>query len=348
MSYSMINKRLLFPLTFLAVIALGACHSVPSWDNDPEGNFDALWSILDRHYCFFGEKDIDWDSIYQVYRPEVNSETNSVELFQICSKMLDELQDGHVNLSGSYATSYYKKWWSDYPQNYNERLVDEYYLHFNSLQRTGLNYYILRDSVAYIRYADFSVTPGDGTLDWCLAILSKCPAMVFDIRDNGGGLISNVEQIGRRFITKRTLAGYVTHKTGPGHDEFSEPYAYYFDPPEEGHFVWTKPVVVLVNRSTFSAANNFASVMKLLPDVMLVGDNTGGGSGMPFSSELPCGWGVRFSASPVYDAQMQTTEFGVAPHIKVDLDPQLALDGIDTMLETAIDAALEMAGRSPE
>ena len=28
---------------------------------------------------------------------------------------------------------------------------------------------------------------------------------------------------------------------------------------------------------------------------------TGGGSGLPFSSELPNGWSVRFSASPMYE-----------------------------------------------
>ena len=96
-------------------------------------------------------------------------------------------------------------------------------------------------------------------------------------------------------------------------------------------------MALLTNRSTFSAANNFASVMSKLPQVTLIGDCTGGGSGMPFSSELPCGWAYRFSASPVYDADMRLTEFGVKPDIYVDLDPEQALKGIDTMLETALD-----------
>lgn len=338
-------KRLLLPLIILAA-TLAGCHSVEKWDNDPVGNFDAVWTTIDRHYCFLDSKKIDWDSIYNVYRPKISNESSPVELFNVCSDMLDELRDGHVNLSGWYSTSYYKKWWSDYPQNYNERLVDEHYLHFNALQRNGIKYYILRDSVAYIRYASFSVPPGESTLDWALAILAKCPALIVDIRDNGGGNMTYVESLASRFLSEHTLAGYIVHKTGPGHSDFSKPYAYYYDPPA-GHILWQKPVVVLTNRSTFSAANNFASIMNLLPQAVLVGDRTGGGSGMPRSYEIPIGWGLRFSSSPVYDAQMRCTEDGIDPEIHIDLDPEKALDGIDTMLEKAIDVALERAGLQP-
>ena len=38
----------------------------------------------------------------------------------------------------------------------------------------------------------------------------------------------------------------------------------------------------------------------MLPNVVQVGDTTGGGSGFPLSSELPNGWSVRFSSSPIY------------------------------------------------
>lgn len=42
----------LIPLLIAALAAMVSCHSVDKWDNDPEGNFDALWTIIDRHYCF--------------------------------------------------------------------------------------------------------------------------------------------------------------------------------------------------------------------------------------------------------------------------------------------------------
>ncbi len=59
---------------------------------------------------------------------------------------------------------------------------------------------------------------------------------------------------------------------------------------------------------------------------------------MPFSSELPNGWSIRFSAAPVLDPLGNTTEFGIDPTegCAVDLDPQAALSGHDTILDLAI------------
>lgn len=337
-------KRIL--LSLIMILPLAACHKIEEYPNDAAGNFDALWTILDEHYCFFREKNVDWDSVYAAYRPRIRPEMTSQELFTVCSEMLNELRDGHTNLSSASNVSYYTKWWSDYPQNYQKRLVEEHYFNFNLRHAAGLDYGILTRNVGYIRYASFSNPVGEGNLDAALSYLSTCSGLIIDVRDNGGGTLTYVDRIVARFITERTLMGYISHKTGPGHDDFSEPYAYYLEPAEKGRVMWGKPVVVLTNRSTFSAANNFVSVMKLLPGVKIAGATTGGGSGMPYSSEIPIGWGVRFSACSVLDAEGRTTEFGIdpTPGCEVDLDLHLAADGIDTMLEFAIGLLAGSAG----
>ena len=85
--------------------------------------------------------------------------------------------------------------------------------------------------------------------------------------------------------------------------------------------------------------------MKPLRHVLVIGDTTGGGSGMPFSSEIPVGWSVRFSASPVYDAQMQLTEAGIEPseNGEMNMDPEAALKGHDTILDFAISVIVKYA-----
>ena len=195
-----------------------------------------------------------------------------------------------------------------------------------------------------MHYSSFSAAIGEGNLDSILAYCAAADGLIIDVRDNGGGSMTNVETLVARFIPQRTLAGSICHKTGPGHNDFSEPYAYYYDPAPSYRVMWGKPVVVLCNRSTFSAANNFVSVMKSLPNVRIVGATTGGGSGMPFSSELTNGWGVRFSASPVRDPEGHLTEFGVEPSegCAVDLDPVEALAGRDTMLDFAVATVLSI------
>ncbi len=319
-------------------LAMSSCHEIDEWNEDRTGNFDALWTVVDQHYCFFREKGVDWDEVYARYRPRVRNDMGGLEFFNLCADMLDELRDGHVNLSSSFKVSYYRNWWSDYPQNFDARLVEQYYLKFDYSTVGGMDYGILRDNIGYIRYKSFSYAVGEGALDGILNQFALCKGIVIDVRDNGGGDMTNVETIVARFIDETIAAGSICHKTGPGHDDFSRPFDYYYEPAPAGRTRWSKPVVVLTNRSTFSAANNFVSVMQYLPNVKIVGATTGGGSGMPFSSEIPCGWGVRMSACPVYDAMGQPTEDGVepSPGCAVDLDPLQALAGKDTMLDFAV------------
>lgn len=320
-------------------MGLTSCHKIEERADDPRGNFEALWSILDEHYCFFREKGVDWDQVHDKYARRIGSEMTREELFIVCADMLDELRDGHVNLSAPFNTSYYRKWWSDYPQNFNKRLIEESYFNFNYRQSSGMMYGLLENNIGYIYYESFSAIVGEGNLDYALNFLAAARGLIIDIRDNGGGSLTNVETLVARFIDRPTLVGYISHKTGPGHDDFSEPYAITYNPAGPGRVRWAKPVVVLTNRSTFSAANNFASVMKLLPGVRIAGATTGGGSGMPYSSEIPCGWSVRFSACSMLDANGVSTEGGVTPTegCAVDMDPQDALNGKDTMLEKAME-----------
>jgi len=75
--------------------------------------------------------------------------------------------------------------------------------------------------------------------------------------------------------------------------------------------------------------------MKCCPKVHVIGDKTGGGSGLPFSSELPNGWSIRFSACPVFDKDKRTTEFGIMPDTQIGLQLSDFLHGKDTLIEYA-------------
>ena len=319
-------------LLLLAVVS--SCHDEPSFNNDPQGNFEALWTILDEHYSFFAYKDVDWNEVHQRYAKRVNATMTSQELFDLCGTMLKELKDGHVNLIAAHDVSRY--WiWEQYPVNYDERLIDEYYLHFDYHRTSGIKYQILADNIGYMHYGNFASNIGEGNLDLVFSYLSSCDGLIIDVRDNGGGYLTNVETLVGRFIEERTYAGAITHKNGRGHNDFAEPFHYYFSP-TKGHIHYLKPVVVLTNRGSFSATNNFVSIMKSLPQVTVIGDTTGGGCGLPFTSELPNGWNVRFSACPVTDPNGELTEFGTAPHIHVDQTADDTARHHDTLLDRAI------------
>lgn len=335
-----LRKIALLPV--LAVL-LASCHDVPEYADNPRGNFEALWAILDEHYCFFEYKDVDWQAVRTEYSRKIDDRMTDEELFRVCADMLLELRDGHTNLVSPFDMSRY--WiWEQYPQNYDERLILEHYLHFDYKKASGISYGMLKNNVAYMHYGSFSSTIGEGNLDMILSSLSLAEGLIIDVRDNGGGILTNAETLVARFIDNPVPAGFIAHKTGPGHNEFSEPYAYSIEP-ARGRVHWNKPVVVLTNRSSFSATNNFVSIMKTLPNVRIVGDVTGGGCGMPFTGELPNGWSVRFSAAPIYDVDGNLTEFGVEPSegCRVDMTEADRQANRDTIMERAFEVLAEMA-----
>lgn len=331
-------KHLLYIAAFAVVTQLQACfvNDDLSLENDTHTNFDALWNVVDQHYCFFEYKGVDWDSVYNEYAPRISNDMGSKAFFDMCGEMLATLQDGHVNLSSSFASTYYWKWFQDYPVNYDERIIHENYLQYDFYAAGGITYKKLRDNIGYIYYDSFSSSISPNLLDNILALFVTCDGLIIDVRNNGGGSLTNVEVIASHFITERTLGGYLLHKTGPAHDDFSEPYPFYINP-AEGHILYGKPVAVLANRHTYSAANNFVQVMKSLPQVTIIGDRTGGGGGLPFTYNLPNGWNIRLSSSPILDAQGNNTEWGIDPDIKVDMAPDAQQTGRDAILDRAIE-----------
>ena len=329
-------KRLLPIIAVLFALLTSCQKSDYEYDETPQANLDALWTLIDQRYCFLSYKEqqlgFKWSELHAKYSSKLNESMSRVQLFEVLCQMLSELKDGHVNISTSLDLGRNWSWKEDYPENLNTELRQQYLgtdYHIGS----GLKYTILPDNIAYVVYESFSDAIGEGNLSDMLTYLRLCNGMILDIRGNSGGELTNAERFSRRFTNQRVLVGYMCHKTGKGHNDFSEPKAEYIDPSEGVR--WQKPVILLVNRSCYSAANIFVRNMKEMPLGTVMGDQTGGGSGLPFTSELPIGWSVRFSASPSFDARMQHIEFGIQPDVPSALDETLAAQGTDTMIEAA-------------
>ncbi len=51
----------------LCLLTFTSCIDEDQYTDDPQGNFESLWKIIDQHYCFFTYKKqaygLDWDSV---------------------------------------------------------------------------------------------------------------------------------------------------------------------------------------------------------------------------------------------------------------------------------------------
>ena len=334
----MANSKLIrnIVVAIITILSLGSCVDEEEYADNPRGNFEALWKIVDEHYCFFDYKKeqygLDWNAISDKYSRQIADDMTDNQLFEVLGNMLGELKDGHVNMYSSWDVARNWSWHENYPSNLSDTLINRY-LGTDYRISSGMRYRILDDNIGYIRLQSFASAMGEGNLDEILYYLMPCNALIIDIRDNGGGLITSAEQLAARFTNTPLHVGYMQHKTGRGHSDFSSMQEQRLKPSKG--IRWQKRVAVLTNRSVYSAANEFVKYMRCCPNVVQIGDRTGGGAGMPYSSELPIGWSIRFSACPMYDKDGNSTEFGIAPDYDVQLSQTDLLRGKDTIIEKA-------------
>ncbi len=323
--------------TTLFIILCQGCIEEDNFSNSPAGNFDALWTIIDQRYCFFEHAEeefgLNWQEVYRKYRPLAEQCKNNIELFDTLGNMLKELRDGHVNLVSSYGTSYYWDWKLDHAINFSDS-IQRNYLGNDFGYSNGIKFCsLMPDSIGYAHVSTFADALSDNNISIILTRLAKNKGLILDIRNNGGGMLTSAETLASHFTNEKIHTGYIQHKTGTGHNDFSSPEAIYL---ERGDgTVWLRPVVVLTNRAVYSSANHFVMLMRELPHVIILGDKTGGGSGLPLNSSLPNGWTVRFSACPILDKEGRHTEFGIEPDLTVNITSEDWNRGKDTMIEVA-------------
>ncbi len=259
------------------------------------------------------------------------------KLFDLFGEMLAELKDGHVNLYSSFDVSRYTKWYADSADNYYSKIIySDYYVGDKYRIAGGLRYgKLLNDTtIGYISYGSFSNSFSDNNIYYVFQSFINCKGLIIDVRDNGGGSLEYAEQLASYFFSEVRHTGYMSYKSGNGHSDFSNPVKLTTVP--HTSIYWGRPVAVLTNRNSYSATNDFVNKMRHADNAFTVGSWTGGGGGMPLSSELPNGWMVRFSSSPVFDVDMVNIENGIAPDYWIEITEEDEDNNRDAVIDKAV------------
>ncbi len=160
-------------------------------------------------------------------------------------------------------------------------------------------------------------------------------AVVLDLRENGGGLLTEAISLSGLFIDKGPVV-QVRDATGVRHLD-----------DEEGGTAWDGPLVVLIDHRSASASEIFAGVIKDYGRGLLVGGSNTFGKGtvqsiMPIKEAIsrvtsfawPDLGALKLTIQQFYRANGESTQVkGVAPDIKI---PSL-FDQIDEELEGKLD-----------
>ncbi|MFN4000397.1 S41 family peptidase [Algoriphagus sp.] len=286
--------------------------------SDPFEVFDYLWNEVDKKYSYFELKQIDWDQIRVDYRAQIFEGMSEEALFDVLGSMLNELRDDHSNLFSPFNISRYDVALRN-PPNYSRRLVKEFYVPNSRITGAFSHDFIDNGRIGYIWYESFTSRVDAASLDHILERYADTDGLILDLRENGGGNVDNIALILERFASERTLVGYFITRNGPERNSFG-PKANFFIGAHKG-VTYKKPVMVLIDRGSYSATTMFASATKAFSNIKLIGDTTGGGGGLPNGGQLPNGWIYRFSISQLLDLNENNyAESGVPPDIIASLD----------------------------
>ena len=132
----------------------------------------------------------------------------------------------------------------------------------------------LAGNVGYLKLNEFnSSDDAMKTAAAAMNFLSNCSALIFDLRDNGGGSPEMIAFLSGYLFEKSVhLNSFYNRKE----DEATETWSRTDVPGLR--FGSTKPVYVLTSHHTFSAAEEFTYNLKHLKRATIVGETTGGGA----------------------------------------------------------------------
>jgi hypothetical protein len=328
-------KKLKFIFYIVLGISMYSCEDIfirPAKSDQNLEDFESAWKRVKDVYPYLEFKNIDWDSIYSVYRPRAAAARGD-EFFLVLHDLLAELKDGHAR----YQTEGGGEVYPFYPQRhfkdrhaYSPFVVRKYFETEPQVSASGvIEYGIIPGNIGYAFLSDFHHNYLEKDFPGVLDHLKSTKGLILDVRHKHGGYADNIEAVVSRFLTQpivRPDCYWLFNK---------EPNSTWLP---QGPFIYIKPVVILINGSTFSAGELFAEISKQLPTVTVVGDTTGGGScGGNFRYYLPSGKKIYVGALDQrrYDG-LPWEWLGIAPDIRVEQTEADIINGRDKQLEFAI------------
>lgn len=192
-------------------------------------------------------------------------------------------------------------------------------------QKPTLSFDLKKGNIGYLCIKDFMSSDIQKEFDKLYPQLLKTSALIIDIRNNPGGNSNNADYILRHLSNDSIKTdSWRSPMYIPAYASWSMKQPWYeseaeYMSPVKGKVNYDKPIVVLINRGTFSAAEDFCSVFICMKRGKLIGTLTGGSTGNGVRVDLIPGHSYANICSK-HDVMPDGTEFvgiGIHPDIEV-------------------------------
>ena len=174
-------------------------------------------------------------------------------------------------------------------------------------------------------------------IDSILSVISIHKAIIFDLRNNGGGFGEYGEPFANAFSEGENFVNTSQVRNGPNYDNYDDAISYYTADDNINQYL--KPVVVLTDAFTVSAAESILLYLKTNSHVTHIGDRTAGAFSTASTFQfLPNGWAYKYPIEASFDADgVSLDNTGILPDIPSKNTPENISNDLDIVLEDAIE-----------
>ena len=348
-------------------------------NNDPQLNFDYFWHSFNDYYAFFAARNVDWQQLYQDYRPLITPETTNDQLFEIFSAMVAPLEDAHVFITSdddefsSYKSlpilrsiiSAVKSSALEGEQTSLEEAQAFYFAAYNNVSRgyvSNSHGQFPQDSesptilwgktdnnvglIVLNNMAEFSAIEDaseQALIDACQTLMTQ---VMTALKDTDALIIDIRNNLGGNDSISDAIAAFFLDK----------PVSYFkqaknnsgqglaktiaLSPTEDAYI---KPVYLLTSQVTMSAGEIFTLIMKELEHVTLVGEATYGAFSDVLTKTLPNGWELGLSNEVYADQQGEIFEgHGISPDHEI---PAFSIQSLETGVFESYQYVLEQLAK---
>lgn len=349
-------KNIFVILIFLLASQIG--FSQINEINSPVKNFEKLWEEFDKRYANFELKKINWKEVYKNYRNQISEKTTNIELFEICCLMLQELKDGHVTIEPKFDENDIDcgppyEFTLEVEFESNDKLKDFESLIESELEESGFSkptikklsdetnfQYRVSNEFGYLRLDEitekFTFGKYKRAVDESIKAFQQKQGLIIDLRFNGGGWDYNTYKLASRFVPKGKTIGHFERTRIKGKNDYTT--LKYREVKSGGKNQYTGPIVILTSDFTASAAEVFVLLMKELPNVAIIGDNTEGIFSDMYEFKLPNKWNISLSNQQYFSSTKKNYEgIGIPPDIRIINSKIDIVNEEDPAIKTAIE-----------
>lgn len=212
--------------------------------------------------------------------------------------------------------------------------------------RPELEFKVVDKKIGLLTIPHFQNNETTAFFDSVFPRISQTDGLIIDLRGNGGGNSGYADHIARHLIDRPIATDrWITRVYNPAFASWGlkeETYSAQQDSmmPLDGIKPYLKPVVLLTDRGTFSAAEDFTALLKSAGRITQIGTATGGSTGNGVRVSLTGNGQIMANICSKHDVAPDGTEFvgiGLIPDVVIE---ESAKSYFDTKHDDLISAAI--------